>query len=249
MKALIIEDETAAALNLEAILKQVAPGVEVIGTLESVEESIGWLRANPQPDLLFMDIHLADGDSFRIFDAVEITAPVVFTTAYDQYALEAFRVNSIDYLLKPIDPAALRRAVERCRVRSGGIDPDVLLNAIRSPREYKQRYVVRFNDRIVPVQTTDIAYFYSEEKNTYLVTSDNNRYVVDQSLDVLSDELDPGRFFRISRGCMIAMPAIVSIVKYLGNRLKITARPRPEFEMVVSRSRVDDFLKWLEGNG
>lgn len=249
MKALIIEDETAAALNLEAILKQVAPGVEVIGTLESVEESIGWLRANPQPDLLFMDIHLADGDSFRIFDAVEVTAPVVFTTAYDQYALEAFRVNSIDYLLKPIDLAALRRAVERCRVRSGGIDPDVLLNAIRSPREYKQRYVVRFNDRIVPVQIADIAYFYSEEKNTYLVTNDNNRYIVDQSLDVLSDELDPGRFFRISRGCIIAMPAIVSIVKYLGNRLKITARPRPEFEMVVSRSRVDDFLKWLEGNG
>ena len=223
--------------------------MEIIGTLESVEESVEWLRANPQPDLLFMDIHLADGDSFRIFDAVEVTAPVVFTTAYDQYALEAFRVNSIDYLLKPIDPAALRRAVERCRVRSGGIDPDVLLNAIRSPREYKQRYVVRFNDRIVPVQTTDIAYFYSEEKNTYLVTSDNNRYVVDQSLDVLSDELDPGRFFRISRSCIIAMPAIVSIVKYLGNRLKITARPRPEFEMVVSRSRVDDFLKWLEGNG
>ena len=135
MKALIIEDETAAALNLKAILKQAAPDIRVVDTLESVEESVDWLRANPQPDLLFMDIHLADGDSFRIFDAVEVTAPVVFTTAYDQYALEAFRVNSIDYLLKPIDPAALRRAVERCRVRSGGIDPDVLLNAIRSPRD------------------------------------------------------------------------------------------------------------------
>lgn len=134
-------------------------------------------------------------------------------------------------------------------VCGAGASPDVLLNAIRSPREYKQRYVVRFNDRIVPVQTTDIAYFYSEEKNTYLVTNDNNRYIMDQSLDVLSDELDPGRFFRISRSCIIAMLAIVSIVKYLGNRLKITARPRPEFEMVVSRSRVDDFLKWLEGNG
>ena len=170
MKALIIEDETAAARNLAAILRQTAPDVEIVATLESVEESVEWLRSNPHPDLLFMDIHLADGDSFRIFDAVEVTAPVVFTTAYDQYALEAFRVNSIDYLLKPIDLAALRRAVERCRVRSGGIDPDVLLNAIRSPREYKQRYVVRFNDRIVPVQTTDIAYFYSEEKNTYLVT-------------------------------------------------------------------------------
>lgn len=116
------------------------------------------------------------------------------TTAYDNYAVRAFEVNSIDYLLKPIDPAALRRAVERCRVRSGGIDPDVLLNAIRSPREYKQRYVVRFNDRIVPVQTTDIAYFYSEEKNTYLVTSDNNRYVVDQSLDSFRTNWIPGGF-------------------------------------------------------
>ena len=249
MKAVIIEDETAAAVNLQSILHRVAPAVEITAVLEGVEESVEWFGTHPQPDLVLMDIHLADGEAFRIFERVSLTAPVIFTTAYDRYALEAFKVDSIDYLLKPIDPAALRRAVERCRVRSGGIDPDVLLNAIRGPREYKQRYVVRFNDRIVPVQTTDIAYFYSEEKNTYLVTSDNNRYVVDQSLDVLSDELDPGRFFRISRSCIIAMPAIVSIVKYLGNRLKITARPRPEFEMVVSRSRVDDFLKWLEGNG
>ena len=196
-----------------------------------------------------MDVELSDGDCFEIFRQADVTARVIMTTAYDNYAVRAFEVNSIDYLLKPIDLAALRRAVERCRVRSGGVDPDVLLNVIRSPREYKQRYVVRFNDRIVPVQATDIAYFYSEEKNTYLVTNDNNRYIMDQSLDVLSDELDPGRFFRISRSCIIAMPAIVSIVKYLGNRLKITARPRPEFEMVVSRSRVDDFLKWLEGNG
>ena len=107
---------------------------------------------------------------------------------------------------------------------------------------------MRFNDRIVPVQASDIAYFYSEEKNTYLVTNDNNRYIMDQSLEVLSDELDPERFFRISRSCIIAMPAIVSIVKYMGNRLKITARPSHEFKMVVSRSRVDDFLKWLEGS-
>ncbi len=249
MKAVIIEDETAAAVNLQSILHRVAPAVEITAVLEGVEESVEWFGTHPQPDLVLMDIHLADGEAFRIFERVSLTAPVIFTTAYDRYALEAFKVDSIDYLLKPIDLAALRRAVERCRVRSGGIDPDVLLNAIRSPREYKQRYVVRFNDRIVPVQTTDIAYFYSEEKNTYLVTNDNNRYIMDQSLDVLSDELDPGRFFRISRSCIIAMPAIVSIVKYLGNRLKITARPRPEFEMVVSRSRVDDFLKWLEGNG
>lgn len=250
MNVLIVEDEMMAQANLARALTQHFPDVRIVGTTGSVRETVLWLRTpGNSADVIFMDVELSDGDCFEIFRQADVTARVIMTTAYDNYAVRAFEVNSIDYLLKQIDLAALRRAVERCRVRSGGIDPDVLLNAIRSPREYKQRYVVRFNDRIVPVQTTDIAYFYSEEKNTYLVTNDNNRYIMDQSLDVLSDELDPGRFFRISRSCIIAMLAIVSIVKYLGNRLKITARPRPEFEMVVSRSRVDDFLKWLEGNG
>lgn len=224
MNVLIVEDEMMAQANLARALTQHFPDVRIVGTTGSVRETVLWLRTpGNSADVIFMDVELSDGDCFEIFRQADVTARVIMTTAYDNYAVRAFEVNSID--------------------------PDVLLNAIRGPREYKQRYVVRFNDRIVPVQTTDIAYFYSEEKNTYLVTSDNNRYVVDQSLDVLSDELDPGRFFRISRSCIIAMPAIVSIVKYLGNRLKITARPRPEFEMVVSRSRVDDFLKWLEGNG
>lgn len=159
-----------------------------------------WLRTpGNSADVIFMDVELSDGDCFEIFRQADVTARVIMTTAYDNYAVRAFEVNSIDYLLKPIDPAALRRAVERCRVRSGGIDPDVLLNAIRSPREYKQRYVVRFNDRIVPVQTTDIAYFYSEEKNTYLVTSDNNRYVVDQSLDSFRTNWIPVGFPHIAR--------------------------------------------------
>jgi len=122
-----------------------------------------------------------------------------------------------------------------------------VLAAIRAPRAYKQRYIVRFNDRIVPVKSEEIAYFYSEEKNTYLVTEDGSRYVMDLSLDILSEELDAKRFFRISRNCIISMPAIASVVKYQGNRLKIVARPRPAFEPVVSRSRVDDFLRWLEG--
>lgn len=235
MNVLIVEDEMMAQANLARALTQHFPDVRIVGTTGSVRETVLWLRTpGNSADVIFMDVELSDGDCFEIFRQADVTARVIMTTAYDNYAVRAFEVNSIDYLLKPIDPAALRRAVERCRVRSGGIDPDVLLNAIRGPREYKQRYVVRFNDRIVPVQIADIAYFYSEEKNTYLVTNDNNRYIVDQSLDVLSDELDPGRFFRISRGCIIAMPAIVSIVKYLGNRLKITARPRSEFEMVVS---------------
>lgn len=250
MNVLIVEDETMAQANLARALTQHFPDVRIVGNTGSVRETVAWLRApGNSADVIFMDVELSDGDCFEIFRQVDVTARVIMTTAYDNYAVRAFEVNSIDYLLKPIDPAALKRAVERCRVRGGSIDADVLLHAIRGTREYRQRYIVRFNDRIVPVQTAEIAYFYSEEKNTYLVTNDNNRYIMDQSLDVLSDELEPGRFFRISRSCILAMPAIVSIVKYLGNRLKITARPRPEFEMVVSRSRVDDFLKWLEGAG
>ena len=222
MNVLIVEDEMMAQANLARALTQHFPDVRIVGTTGSVRETVLWLRTpGNSADVIFMDVELSDGDCFEIFRQADVTARVIMTTAYDNYAVRAFEVNSIDYLLKPIDLAALRRAVERCRVRSGGIDPDVLLNAIRSPREYKQRYVVRFNDRIVPVQTTDIAYFYSEEKNTYLVTNDNNRYIMDQSLDVLSDELDPGRFFRISRSCIIAMPAIVSIglkVHFEGSR-------------------------------
>lgn len=250
MNVLIVEDEAMAQANLARALTQHFPDVGIVGITGSVRETLAWLRTpGNSADVIFMDVELSDGDCFEIFRQIDVKARVIMTTAYDNYAVRAFEVNSIDYLLKPIDPAALNRAVERCRVRGGTIDAEVLRHAIRSAREYRQRYIVRFNDRIVPVQTAEIAYFYSEEKNTYLVTNDNNRYIMDQSLDVLSDELDPGRFFRISRNCILAMPAIVSIVKYLGNRLKITARPRSEFEMVVSRSRVDDFLKWLEGDG
>ena len=175
MNVLIVEDEMMAQANLARALTQHFPDVRIVGTTGSVRETVLWLRTpGNSADVIFMDVELSDGDCFEIFRQADVTARVIMTTAYDNYAVRAFEVNSIDYLLKPIDLAALRRAVERCRVRSGGIDPDVLLNAIRSPREYKQRYVVRFNDRIVPVQTTDIAYFYSEEKNTYLVTSDNS---------------------------------------------------------------------------
>ena len=249
MDVLIVEDETMAQVNLARVLTRHFPDVRIVGTTGSVRDTVLWLRTpGNNADVIFMDVELYDGDCFEIFRQIDVTARVIMTTAYDNYAVRAFEVNSIDYLLKPIELQALKRAVERCRIRGNGIDTDVLLNAIRRPREYKQRFIVRFNDRIVPVQASDIAYFYSEEKNTYLVTNDNNRYIMDQSLEVLSDELDPERFFRISRSCIIAMPAIVSIVKYMGNRLKITARPSHEFKMVVSRSRVDDFLKWLEGS-
>ena len=248
MRVLIVEDEPMAQQNLARALTQHYPDLQIVGVTGSVRETVEWLRTpGNAADVIFMDVELSAGDCFEIFRQVGVSARVVMTTAYDSYAVRAFEVNSIDYLLKPIDPAALKRAVERCRQRDAGFDAERLLAAIRAPRAYKQRYIVRFNDRIVPVKSEEIAYFYSEEKNTYLVTEDGSRYVMDLSLDILSEELDAKRFFRISRNCIISMPAIASVVKYQGNRLKIVARPRPAFDPVVSRSRVDDFLRWLEG--
>lgn len=234
--------------SLARALTQHFPDVRIVGMTGSVRDTVAWLQhPDHEADAIFMDVELSDGNCFEIFRQVDIKARVIMTTAYDSYAVKAFEVNCIDYLLKPIEQSALQRAVERCHAGGQGFDSKRLLDAVREPRTYKQRYVMRFNDRIVPVKTSDIAYFYAEEKNTYLVTMDGNRYVMDMSLEILSEELDGRNFFRVSRSCIVSMAAISSVVKYLGNRLKIIVQPRSEFEMVVSRSRVDDFLKWLEG--
>ena len=172
------------------------------------------------------------------------------TTAYDSYALKAFEAGSIDYLLKPIDVTSLKRAVARCRMSGGQVDVEALLKAVGNnqepKKEYKERYIVRFNDRIVPLMTSNIAYIYSEDKNNYLVTFDEHKYIIDSSLDIIGEELNPTDFFRVSRGCIVSMKAISSIIKQPGGRLRIVATPPTKFEMTVSRSRVDDFLIWLE---
>ena len=250
MNILIIEDETAAAKNLSSILSSVIPEANILATIDTVVDSVEWLESNPAPDIIFMDIHLSDGESFKIFEKVKVLSPVVFTTAYDQYALKAFQVSGIDYLLKPIDATALQRAVARCRMSERQVDIEALMKAIgrnTSPKkEYKERFIIRFNDRIVPVPAADIAYVYSEEKTNYLITFNGEKYIIDTSLDVMVEELDPEKFFRISRGCIISMNAISSIIKQAGSRLKIISKPEASFEMTVSRSRVDDFLEWLE---
>ena len=216
MKALIIEDETAAALNLEAILKQVAPGVEVIGTLESVEESIGWLRANPQPDLLFMDIHLADGDSFRIFDAVEVTAPVVFTTAYDQYALEAFRVNSIDYLLKPFSFADFNRSVTKAqslyellayRKTQGDVPAP---EATPRDREYIS---IKADYKTTLVRISDIVYLESEGEYVRLHLDDRSTITTLFRLKNMEAALPSEMFMRVHRSYIVNLQRIRSYVK------------------------------------
>ncbi|MBQ6880044.1 MAG: response regulator transcription factor [Bacteroidales bacterium] len=251
MKVLIVEDEIMAQKSLTRVLTQNFPDMEIIGYTSSVKGTVEWLR-NPDnvADIIFMDVELSDGECFEIFRQTEIKAKVIMTTAYDSYALKAFEAGSIDYLLKPIDLSALKRAVARCRMSGGQIDVESLLKAVgggtHPKKEYKERYIVRFNDRIVPLLTSNIAYIYSEDKTNYLVTSDDKRYIIDCSLDVISEELNPDEFFRISRSCIISMKSITSIIKQQGGRLRVVAKPEPSFEMTVSRSRVDDFLEWLE---
>ena len=249
-KVLIVEDEIMAQKSLIRVLTQHFPDMQVVGTTTSVKSTVAWLKepAN-NADIIFMDVELSDGVCFEIFRQVNVNAKVIMTTAYDSYALKAFEAGSVDYLLKPIDPAALKRAVARCRMSGGQIDIEALAKAMGSmqePRkEYKERYIIRFNDRIIPIRTEDIAYVYSEEKNNYLVTFGEKKYIIDSSLDVISEELNPANFFRVSRSCVVSMQAIKSIIKQAG-RLRIIANPEPSFEMTVSRSRVDDFLEWLE---
>ncbi len=251
MNVLIVEDELMAWKSLTRVLTQNFPDMEIIGYTSSIKGTVAWLNdPGNHADVIFMDVELSDGKCFEIFRQAEVKAKVIMTTAYDSYALKAFEAGSIDYLLKPIDPIALKRAVARCRMSGGQIDVESLLKAVEGnivrKKEYKERYIVKFNDRIIPILTSNIAYVYSEEKTNYLVTFDDQKYIIDSSLDVISEELNPDGFFRISRSCIISMKAIDSIIKQQGGRLRIMAEPEPAFEMTVSRSRVDDFLVWLE---
>ncbi len=251
MKVLIIEDEIMAQKSLTRLINQNFPDIEILGYTSSIRDSVQWLKERgTELDVIFMDVELSDGKCFEIFRQVDIKVQVIMTTAYDSYALKAFEAGTIDYLLKPIEAAALKRAVSRCRADENHIKVEELLKAfggnLAPKKEYKERYIVRFNDRIIPIPTSNIAYVYSEEKNNYLVTFEDKHYIIDSSLDVISDELDSESFFRISRSCIIAMKAIDSIIKQQGGRLKVASTPKSNFELTVSRSRVDDFLKWLE---
>ena len=247
MKTLIIEDEPLARGHMIKLLTDQFPETEVVGAVGSVTAAVQWLKANPAPEVIFMDVELSDGVSFDIFNQVEVSSPVIMTTAYDQYAVQAFEVHAVDYLLKPIETAALRRAMGR--VMAGEVSKpssETVRSLLKESR--KEIFLIRLNDRIVPVRTADIAYFYSEDKNSFIVTRSGSSYVLDESLDALAGSLDPSEFFRISRSCIISESVIDSISKLMGGRLRISVRRDipANTDFTVSRARVDDFLNWLE---
>ncbi len=255
LNVLIVEDEIPAQTNLRRVIERHFDDLRIVGIQSSVVGTVAWLEdpAN-RPDIIFMDVQLSDGMCFDIFARTEVRGKVVITTAYDDYAIRAFRVNSVDYLLKPIVPEDLKAAVDRCRRAIGTETPapdaellrSVLARAGRDCREYKKRFVVRVGDKIAVVNTEQIAYFYAEEKYTYLVASDGRRLILDTSLDAASEQVDPRQFFRLSRNCTASIGAIAGISRHLSNRLKVALEPKPGFEVFVSRSRTADFMNWLE---
>ena len=248
MKALIIEDEKMAQANLARLLKNSFPEMEIVAMIDSVRGAVEFLSASPKLDVIFMDVELSDGICFEIFRSVQISAPVIMTTAYDSYAVKAFEAGSIDYLLKPIETDALLRAVGRARERRNpSASIEMLLAALgQDSKKYKEKSVVRCGDRIIPIQSSDIALFFSEDKANYLLTKNGERYLIESTIDTLESELDPSKFYRISRGCIVALSAIKSVSRNSTGRLVVISQPASPVELTVSRARAEGFISWLE---
>lgn len=249
MKTLIIEDEVLAAQALQKLLGEVCPETEILGVLETVEESIEWFENNDLPDLLFMDIHLADGSSFAIFEKVEISCPVIFTTAYDEYALKAFEVNSIDYLLKPINKKDLLRAMEKYKTLvTGRNQMQKFLTQIDPLRKkYRSCFLMPERDKLVPLPVANIAYVYIDTKTVRLVTFEHKNYYLNMTLDDLMEQLDPELFFRANRQFIVARTAIKDISIWFGNKLAVNLSIDVPEKIIISKAKVSDFKSWILG--
>jgi DNA-binding LytR/AlgR family response regulator len=251
MNVIIIEDEKPAARRLSRLLEEL--DVKVAVMLHSVEESINWFQNNKHPDLIFLDIQLSDGLSFEIFDEVEVKSAIIFTTAFDEYALQAFKLNSIDYLLKPIDDEDLEVAVKKYKSlkpepQKLALDFDDIKKLLVNPleRDYKKRFTVRVGQHLKIINADEVECFYSENKGTYAATSDGRNYLLDTTLEHLEGELEPKIFFRVSRKFYININHIKDIISYTNSRLQIKVNHFSDQDIIVSRERVRDFKLWLE---
>ena len=248
MKVLIIEDERLAADRLIKLILSFRADYEVVDRLDSVESAVEWFTRNQQPDLVFLDIHLADGNSFDVFKEIEVTCSIIFCTAYDQYALQAFKVNSIDYLLKPVEPKELQDAILKFeKNRSQGpavINIEDLVSSFAKP--YKSRFVTKVGEHLHAVETTSVLYFFSEERVTYLQNNEGKRLIIDYPLDKVESMVDPKKFFRINRKYLVSFPAVKDILAHSNSRLRLVLQYSKDDEIVVSRERVQDFKSWLD---
>lgn len=250
MKTLIIEDEELATRNLLSILEDIG-GFEVLATLESIADSVEWFELNQLPDIIFMDIHLADGSSFEIFKRVNITCPVIFTTAYDEYALPAFKVNSIDYLLKPIDKAEVKKALDKLKLISkndkGEIDIYKLISMLKPEIEFKSHFLVnQKGDKLIPLNVDNIACLFIDTSVVKAITYDEKTYVMDNTLDEIYSMLNPKLFFRANRQYIITRKAIKDIDMWFNSRLSVNLKIPINDKILISKARISDFKKWFE---
>ena len=249
-RVVIVEDETAAAVNLRNMLSSIIPDVEIVEVLESVEEAVEFFSGDVDADVVFMDIHLADGDSFRIFQSVDISIPIIFTTAYDEYALEAFKVNSIDYLLKPFQEEDLRRAIDKLHrltasERSSAKERREQMVS-QAQGEGVQTLLVRYKDKIIPVSNDEVAFFYTSEDRVTLTTLDDRRYPVEKTLETLSQQLPSDKFYRANRQFIVSRAAVKDIVVWFGSRLALNLTIETPERIIISKARVSDFKQWLQ---
>lgn len=257
MKILIVEDEELAVKKIRKTLAGVEPDAEVVAVTDSILSTVNWLDENPAPDLILMDIELSDGQSFEIFNQTTIKSPVIFTTSYDEYALKAFKVNSIDYLLKPIQKEDLEAALQKLKqvkdmYKSSEPKADVSIdNLVKElqqklqPKEFRKRFLVKHAQKLVSIEVDEIAYFFSDGRLNFFKTFDNKKFVVDYTMDELEDMLDPDKYFRISRSFYISVNSVDQIHDYFGNRLLLHLKPVVDKESIVSREKVTDFKKWM----
>jgi DNA-binding LytR/AlgR family response regulator len=253
MNILIIEDEEPSAARLKKLLKEIDPAVNVLETIVSIKSALSWFSQHDMPDLILLDIHLADGQSFEIFKQVNITSPVIFITAYDEFAIRAFKVNSLDYLLKPIKKEELENALKKFHTLYTSksrttADFNKLLETLKEQKtEFKKRFVIRYGDHIKTVNIEDVAYFFTQEKINFLRTHDNKTYPIDFNLDKLETVLDSQIFFRINRQFIISIHAIDQMFAFSKSRVKVKLKPPTDEDTIVSTERSSDFKEWLGG--
>jgi DNA-binding LytR/AlgR family response regulator len=253
MNVLILEDEASASRRLKTMLRKIVPDIAILAVIDSVEDAVAWLAANDEPDIIFADIQLSDGICFDIFRQVNPMCPVVFTTAYDEYAVEAFRVNSIDYLLKPVHPDKLKSSIDKLHSMKLAFSPgqpsklNSLLKLLdRGEKGYKTRFLVKSGQTMKSVPAQSAAYFVIDDQLAFLVNKESKRYLIEYTLDDLESLLDPSMFFRINRQMIVSFEAVTAIHPYFNNRLKLDIEPGVDEDVFVSRMRVGDFKKWLD---
>ncbi|HMF72158.1 MAG TPA: LytTR family DNA-binding domain-containing protein [Flavitalea sp.] len=257
MNILIVEDEELAVKKLQKTLAAVDPEANVVAITDSIKSTVEWLEENTSPDLILMDIELSDGQSFEIFSRVQLKSAVIFTTSYDEFALKAFKVNSIDYLLKPVQKEDLEAALKKfhqmkkmynAETTTRDVNVESLITELRNklqPKEYRKRFLVKNAQKLVSIEVEEIAFFFSDGRLNFFKTYDNKKYVVDYTMDELEEMLNPERYFRISRSFYIAVDSVDQIHDYFGNRLLLHLKPEVDKEAVVSREKVTDFKKWM----